>query len=618
MVAVTRRQVIGGSAGAAVAAAAVVGTRAHWSGAASSAKFPTTGRPYCMAMHLHASFSEGPGSMEAQLDQAVRSGVDVIWWTEHDQRMSAHDYQQAVHFNGMTELENKLTWRWVPSTTGKGQATRTFVNRPVSSGDPGAKSLRLGLTGLATGIAEHRLTGESALSRYRTSLDGQTLELDVFPTKVSATGYVALEIVTSHRPARNGHPEGRYRLSYRIGGGRTAGDRKARGRNGIITLDAPNDRWTTLRLTPADDLAALWPGVDGRDSSMFELSLVAVTTGRTEAVANFDRLRFHRTRNSKNVPLQTQSDLMSGYGTQFPTVKQIQALELSLTTPHLGWYGGTMKLPDQTGKPADATRDEADALASIKLIHEAGGLASYNHPFGTGGGRLSEADQVKATRQKAAELIGNRALGCELLEVGYRLRGGCDLSRHLALWDSCSRNEIFLTGTGVSDDHKGLDWSKELLNFVTWAWSAGDSTDELVAAIRTGRTYFGDPNLFRGQIDLLVDGTARMGAVSVSGAKSRKLRVLVSNLPRGGRVEVVRGVVDRGGPSRPDPVITRTPLAAKAFDGGDHTEVEIDTSTSCFVRIEVFAAGNTQAAFSNPIWLLCDKPAAGLPRDRSV
>lgn len=620
MAGVSRRTVIAGSALAAVSAVTAVGTRPWWQDlGSSSGTFPTLGKPYCMAMHVHASYSEGPGSMEAQLDQAVRSGVDVIWWTEHDHRMRAHGYQEAVSFEAMVERENDLPWRWIASTQGKPRTTHRFgVLADPPPGKQQSKGLRLGVAGTGRGSFEHRLTGDSANSRYRTSLDGQVIEVDIFPVTVTTASYVAVEILTSHRPRRNGRPAGRYRLSYRIGGGALPGARKVRGRTGIVTVDAPVGKWTTLRLTPADDLSALWPGLDGRDASLFELSLAATADGKQEATADLAGLRFRRTRNTKDAPMRTQAELMAAYAAQFPTVRQIQALELSLTTPHLGWYGGKVSLPDLTGRKAEATQDAADALRSVSLVHRSGGLASYNHPFGTDGGRLNDTEQLKATRIKAAELIANRALNCDLLEVGYRLRGGCDLTRHVSLWDSCSRNGIFLTGTGVSDDHKGIDWSSELLNFVTWVWSAGTGTEELLAALRSGRAYFGDPNLFRGTLDMLVDDNVRMGSVSVSDKSIRTLRILTSGLPSGGRVETVHGIVDRAGPDQTDPQLTRVALEASAFDRNGVAAVEVDASRSAFVRIEVLTKEGIPAAFGNPIWLLRDAPDKSIPKDRSV
>jgi len=63
--------------------------------------------PVGMAMHVHSSFSEGNASMLAQAYQAQLNDVDVLWWTDHDWRMTGHGYRQVVHFSGLTESETK-------------------------------------------------------------------------------------------------------------------------------------------------------------------------------------------------------------------------------------------------------------------------------------------------------------------------------------------------------------------------------------------------------------------------------------------------------------------------------------------------------------------------------
>jgi hypothetical protein len=56
-----------------------------------------------MAMHVHASFSERTGSMEAQLSEAEANNVNVLWWTEHDWRMAATCYRTQVSFDSLTD-----------------------------------------------------------------------------------------------------------------------------------------------------------------------------------------------------------------------------------------------------------------------------------------------------------------------------------------------------------------------------------------------------------------------------------------------------------------------------------------------------------------------------------
>lgn len=51
-----------------------------------------------MAMHVHMSFSEGTGSYDAQLAEAARAEIDVLWPSEHDWRMSALSYVPRLRF----------------------------------------------------------------------------------------------------------------------------------------------------------------------------------------------------------------------------------------------------------------------------------------------------------------------------------------------------------------------------------------------------------------------------------------------------------------------------------------------------------------------------------------
>ena len=75
-------------------------------------------RAWTMAMHVHSCFSEGTASMESQLDQAAQTGVDVLWWSEHEFRMQAAGARQVVHFNGASEAENGISWTWAAASTG--------------------------------------------------------------------------------------------------------------------------------------------------------------------------------------------------------------------------------------------------------------------------------------------------------------------------------------------------------------------------------------------------------------------------------------------------------------------------------------------------------------------
>jgi hypothetical protein len=580
-------------------------------------------RAVCMAMHVHASASEGPGSMEAQLTQATKCGVDVLWWTEHDFRMSAHDAAQLVRCSGMLEdTADVIKWRWTPIGFGKASSRiRAFVT-PATHPQLGDRdhAMQLGVTAAGSNLTRNVMSGQSANLLNRTSLAGQIVEVDVFPTHVTQSSYLAIELTTSFRPTHADVPADVYTISYRVGGPQMPGVSVLVDPTGAaVTLDALVGKWTTVRLTPAADLSRIWPGIDGDDASLFRFALVAAARGKGKVGGGyFANVRFSRDASGQR-PLATQRRLMTYYEDRFPTVQQVQAVEVSLTTPHLGWYGGHIALPNYTGDGPNPSQDEDVALAAVGKIHAAGGVASYCHPFGTAVGELSATLQETARAAKCTELVTNRALGCDLLEVGYRLRGGCNLAQHESVWDNCSRNEIFLTGVGVSDDHKGQNWSGALLNFVTWAWARDTKLSSLIHALRRGRVYFGDVAKFNGQLDMHMNGVPAMGTVSVSSKAKRTISILASGLPSGSTVEVWRGLVDLAGADDTEPKRTSQTIDASAFAASnDETSIDVDTSVSCFVRLVVKDKDDLPVAFSNPVWLLRHKPEHGLPSARRL
>ena len=91
-----------------------------------------------MAMHIHSCFSEGGSdvsggggaSMMAQLEAARSSGVDVVWWTDHDWRMQAYGYYDGIAFDGTAEAGG-LQWIVQNEGTVTG-ATHAFVSEPRS------------------------------------------------------------------------------------------------------------------------------------------------------------------------------------------------------------------------------------------------------------------------------------------------------------------------------------------------------------------------------------------------------------------------------------------------------------------------------------------------------
>ena len=586
---------------------------------------------YSMAMHVHSSFSEQSGSMDAQLYQATQNAVDVLWWTDHDARMDGLGYRDTVHFTSLTDEQGApgqgKAWIWKKTVSGPLSASSTggIVTSPYSPNDPVAGgSMHLVAQSTTGGLAKFGFYANChpAGWNYRDNLTGQSLSIDVLLTSGWRNGYLELLIATSYHEASGGRPAGYYFLSYQFVPSGTAA-LVAQGNTGVITIPvAPSggNPWYTATVTPSSDIAALWPDLDYRDFALFGLTLSAASTGDS-AEGYFDYLRFDRTISGEAF-LTQQEDMGARLAPGYPNVVQQQGLEVSWRLPHLNWFGGGVTLPDYSNvKSTEYTAFLAGTV--VPQAHSAGGLVSYNHPYGYSTiPELSQSQQDALLAQVAAALLPSGStpavLGCDLIEVGYQVRAGVDLAHHVALWDVMSRNAIFLTGNGANDDHFGVNWHTGFNNWYSTAWAASTEQSDLLAATVAGRLWCGSLSLFRGTLDLLVDGSVPMGAASVSSLGSRQLAVSATGVPKNGSVQVLQGAVDYAGTSglaSNAQVIASYP--ASNFAGGP-VSLPVDTTADSFVRTRVLTSTGQVVGLSNPVWLFQNPPPGGIPGPRAA
>jgi len=578
---------------------------------------------YSMAMHIHSSFSEQNGSMDGHLLQAAHNSVDVLWWTDHDYRMEGTGYRDVTHFTSFSENGGPGqggAWNWVKTESGPNTSASAggIVATPCSPHDPvsgGALSLTAQSSSSAPAKFGYFADCHPAGWNYRDNLTGQSLLIDVLLVPGWSTGYLELLITTSDHPASAGRPAGNYSLSYRFTPGGTA-SRAANGLDGVITVPITSP-WQTVTLTPSSDIAKLWPDLDYRDFALWEFTLSAVSAGE-KVHGYFDYLRFDRTISGQALVSQ-QAAMESLLAPKYPSVTQQQGTELSFRLPHVNWFGPGITLPSYNDS---MTADSYAALLKgsvIPQIHSSGGLASYNHPFGYSDlPEWPQSQQNAMLAQVASSLLAGNLLGCGLLEVGYNLREGVNVNHHLALWDVMSRNAIFLTGNGVSDDHVGTDWAGFHNNWITSVWAASTQMPDLISALAAGRSWCGSLSQYRGSLDLLVDGSVPMGAVSVSTVKSRSLVATAMQLPAGSALRVLQGTVDYAGPqglSANTKVIASYP--ASQLGGGSVTQT-VNTSASSFLRTQVISSTGAIIATSNPVWLLRNPPPNGIPPARQA
>ncbi|MFW6600327.1 hypothetical protein ACQBAU_12695 [Propionibacteriaceae bacterium Y2011] len=200
----------------------------------------------------------------------------------------------------------------------------------------------------------------------------------------------------------------------------------------------------------------------------------------------------------------------------------------------------------------------------------------------------------------AAELIETRAFGADLLEV-WNAPGGDEqlLADRISLFDVACRHRIFMTATGTSDDHTGVNWLWFRLNCLTSVWAASTDLPDLLSALASGQAWLHHLQHWRdGRINLTSDGVPVMGKVLT--ASEAEIVVTVDNVPSNATVTVIRGVSDGLGDA---PSVDRVEHPASAFTGGPFP-ITMDRGVGAYLRVEVYAEDGMLIGMSNPCWLL--------------
>jgi hypothetical protein len=553
-------------------------------------------RPISMAMHIHGPFSEGIASFEAHLEQARRTGVDVIWWTDHDFRVAAHDHRRAVHFDAVSEPEGTLAWDWAPRTEGSLAASEAqFVDSPHSPDDP-ARALRLSATGgdAAGGIFWY--AGTAWNFTYSTCIADTTLEIDVLPELVGPGASFLLQMDLSFHPERAGRPAGNYQLRYRVGGV-TGPAHVAQGLLGVVDIPAEPGAWRRLTLDLVADVRALWPDLVAEDNSLRNLRVGVSAPAATPVSAVVDRLLFHRARRQGQAGEELRREVLARYDAEYADIAHYRGYEISLTR-HLNWYGGDQALPVF---PSPPIRDNDPVLtrSMVDWLHSHGGLVCWNHPM-----------DVETRESLAALMIEQDNLGTDLVEIGRE-----PLADQLWVMDVAARNAVVFTAVGSSDDHGGRDWLTQEDRWITYVWAGSTGKRDLIEALRRGRAWFTDLAVYRGSLDLRVRGRSAMGSVLCTPARVVPVEVVATNLPADGTVEVVVGVVDRAGTADLAPATRVTVLQPVLFETGSYT-LPVATGSGVYVRTQVRRVDGTLIGASNPLWLLRDRPGWPVPPAR--
>ncbi len=622
----------------------VEGARAGWASGAAvrGVVAPPVGlSPISVQLHTHGSFSEGGGSMLSHSVAAAEAGVDAIWWTDHDNHLGIQEKTSLLSLDVLEEpvWANETTWQPY------GNSEAALLNQLVEYTSPSAFDVATGSisnTNVFQGTGSFRVeaswpaTNMKAYYWYLNSQGERTLRttaaetayrIGMFPEQVSADARPVIQFRVSAKPtANNTHTH--YQIEYYLDN--TTTQRQLVGLTLRIPVAYTVGQWNVMEFRPTDDLALGFPQFDARDNHLRFMYLGVESRNWATCVVYYDSFEILHV-HSMEALSAIQRDMFTRLETDVPSVRQLQGVELSLTPRHMCEYGDIVlhdhqvvkalapqTLPDGTITDSQAMHDWVGDYM-VDTAHVRGNLVSWAHPFGT---RVDPRITTPTKEAVLAKMQQVRLHECDLIEVGYRKREAL-LPDFLWLLDELYKSGMMPTGVGVRDTHGPWGtittsfWIGHIENtFDSWAWSASDSPADMLAALASGRVYFGEIMLFDGGMDLTTDDGYRMGHIVLTDKATDRVHLYLE----GARVGDELRIVEYG------TVVETIPITSASVP---HTwDVSIEPTLGTFTRVEVWdpdgvpfvegQSARTEVVYSNPLTYVRSLPVEGIPGERAA
>jgi hypothetical protein len=586
----------------------------------ASAPIPLVPTPQAVQLHVHGSLSEGAGSIESGTWEADQLGLDAIWWSEHDWRADYYKHISRFSFDDFEE-QNFLNEAWMPLYI-QDLGLKSFKpgNPPNSYASPsilidtqttpweGTGSMRF--SGASNSVDFSELKGFLASDRWRhkRSLASEVqLEMAMLPWQVSADARPFVHVqLSQHMSAAGVEVYATHALHYFLDNSGATPWRTDD--TWFVPVPYTQGQWNNLVLDLTADAAAGFPSTDARDNSFYRMSAGIESRNGAFTDVNFDAL--HIRHNLEGQALMTENlDMLAHAETLYPNVSQIQGLEISYG-PHLNEFGPNIQIPDYealimnsgfvvSGGPGKNWVRDPEAMRDVIIAqlvqdaHDRGSLLSFNHMFGT-----TPPRRGSVTPERMARYLAEIDLyGADLLEVGYRERGGQKIIDFLDVWDELAILGIPLIADGISDTHGDEDsnpvghWGTRTNNFISWIWSLDSSQASLFEGLKAGRLFFGDPTLFDGTVDIKLGNDFEMGQIVVNDLTTHDISISITGLNSG---DIVR-IIQSGDVVFQNAVTGTSFLHNQAF--------AVPKTEDSFYRVEVWEPGGIAKVFSNPIWL---------------
>ena len=557
---------------------------------------------HLVALHVHGSMSEGYGTMTSHLEEALNSGYDGVWFTDHMGRQDTWVYPLEIGLDGNANgpiLPAPLLTPSCELVLG-GQAPSLLTTSYLSASPMvGTEHLQVHVDASVIGSVSY----SSATLAFKGRDRVHRLPLLTLPqfagwvrlrSLQGDAGFV-IRITLSGEP--NGTAEGKNRILELVPPNFTAPPVAP----GVVRLPAPPlpiDQWVHLSAEP-HQYVSLFPG-GTLDMSMLSTEIVFYGRGSGDMVLDLDHLTISRLGPSgaalyagarSLLDAMPPSPLFTHVGAEIEGPFDQAIMSISSRDHMTALFPGTTPafFPFTAGTPEALNYPQS----GIDLIHQHGGAAILAHIFSAS---QSQGFTLRGSpaQQLADRIYQNAAWGADGIEVGYPHRGR-PMEDLVRVWDQLSEDQVYITGIGSSDIHDMMPWVEWPNRWGTWIVGTDDSSASLIDAVKAGDCFFGDP--FRLDPDGLLyiedsHGGFQMGDVVPVAPGDQDFRVeVIGAASTGGQlVMFINGVeVDRR-------------LVA---GGGSKSYVETQwVSDGDWVRVELRDSQDRPYAMTNPIYFI--------------
>ncbi|MBK8845573.1 MAG: T9SS type A sorting domain-containing protein [Bacteroidetes bacterium] len=514
----------------------------------------------CVQMHIHGISNHNgnnlPGSMQYHNYYATQTNTNVIWWSDH--MHAYHQYNTSLfNFSGATFNSNAFELQGLTAPTA------SFPDRWKFNKYIGGSTYNVSASGTKINLA---LRAESGTKRCfmeafprggngpltgtnefgRTLLSEPVITFNIKPSGLNATTSTKIKLIVYLSYHHYDGSAKRQKVVYNFI--RAAGTYSLSTDSNTVTVNVPvrNNIDTTITINMASMAAYL---KNGKDNTIGDYRLLVEAKNKDTVSASFSAIQITSNKKSHTFQWNGLKQLGNNYKTQY-AVQNYFGSEFSFNFVQNNYIHFNGFVPESAAN-ADFMHDStvynaSTASSFISLIKNAGGVVSYNHPFGAARYNvLSDVQQDSLVNVFANYILSVNGNDCDMIEIGYISRGYCDLAHHIQLWDKLNANELFMYANAVGDRHGG-NWFDNENPLSTWIFSIDRTSENLISSIKKGRMFFGNNIKYDGRFYIKI-GNNFMGDKNISYKNNPDtLEVIITNALPGSTFKYTHGKIKPG------------------------------------------------------------------------